>query len=368
MPHIVCREAQLPSEAASSVSLNYLAEGAANVIFRIQPHTPDTAPVVLLDALESETKGEYNHQICPPEKYLGKVIRLSKGHEKTPHGRQVKLDFENVLAPLFQGFEEHLIDVEMVLLSDEILPSLNEQIYKHSQRHKRDLPPESVALIMDDYSSVPGTSVTIEIKPKWLAQSPNAPGNPYRCRTCALQAFRAQQKGTAADAYICPLELRAGHDPIIRDFILSKFQQEVDPVHSSVQSAVVNAMTEYLAKGQGHRLLNHIRDVQTRHDHSGVLALRGRRGEFDQDLQVAMTLRDCSLFVKVTYNTEELQVECKMADLDFKHEAKIEDWREKEEQLLNGGWYTYKVGEGKKMLEENCLVAKEFRKTVPYCW
>jgi hypothetical protein len=81
-----------------------------------------------------------------------------------------------------------------------------------------------------------------------------------------------------------------------------------------------------------------------------------------------MTLRDCSLFIRARFDDPTapvVQVESKLADLDFKHEAKVDDWREKEEQLLNGGWYLYRQGV-KGESREQCVVAKQFKDQVPY--
>jgi len=58
-----------------------------------------------------------------------------------------------------------------------------------------------------------------------------------------------------------------------------------------------------------------------------------------------MTLRDCSLFIKMSYTAKGLvSIESKLGDLDFKSAVKIVDWSEKERQLLNDGSYTVKEG------------------------
>jgi inositol-pentakisphosphate 2-kinase len=72
-----------------------------------------------------------------------------------------------------------------------------------------------------------------------------------------------------------------------------------------------------------------------------VIAAQARpRDDFNfvYDLRLAMTLRDCSLFVVVPLRDGE--VTSKLADLDFKSAEKIDDWRDKEAALVDEGWYT----------------------------
>ena len=172
------------------------------MVFRVRPFAPNTntTPIVMLDIsaipedsshVDEDSSFSAPH-LHPINDLLGQVLRISKGHDKTPHGSQVKSDFEERIKPLFEekdmlgSFEEYLLGITTVELEESVLPGLNEQIWSHSKREKRDLPVASVGLLMHDMSSEPGSSLTIEIKPKWLAQSANAPEDAYRCRTCAL--------------------------------------------------------------------------------------------------------------------------------------------------------------------------------------
>jgi hypothetical protein len=62
------------------------------------------------------------------------------------------------------------------------------------------------------------------------------------------------------------------------------------------------------------------------------------------DLRVAMTLRDCSLFVNIPFNKDE-DITARLGDLDLKSSLKLETWRKKERKLIDGGWYAGRGGE-----------------------
>ena len=49
--------------------------------------------------------------------------------------------------------------------------------------------------------------LVIEFKPKWLAQSPNAPPMALRCRNCAREAYRAIKSNRPDMVIFCPLHL-----------------------------------------------------------------------------------------------------------------------------------------------------------------
>jgi inositol-pentakisphosphate 2-kinase len=338
MTSIRCRRATT-GEKGHSVTLHYLAEGAANIVFSIRPFVPETSRTPFVFVGRRNTV--YHRTV-----FKGCILRVSKGLDKTLTGQQVKHDFDHEIEPLFdtrtsENFLEHLLGHWMVAFDDSVFPVLNEEIKKHSSRYDGTIPAGSVGLVMEDMSPTPGRSITIEIKPKWLAQSPNAPAGARRCRTCALQAFKNHKEEQKA-AYICPLQLHAGNMDIISPFCHNKVTdayaalQEKEPTADRYGTAF--NMAVYLASGKGHRLLEHLREKQVELDEHGVLA-----GNDPHKLRLAMTLRDCSLYVRTTHgapNThEEPEIEAKLGDLDFKSEAKLQDWKTKEEQLIAGGWY-----------------------------
>jgi inositol-pentakisphosphate 2-kinase len=77
---------------------------------------------------------------------------------------------------------------------------------------------------------------------------------------------------------------------------------------------------------------------------------------FNRNLRLAMTLRDCSLYIRVGYASSGVDpstIECKLGDLDFKSADKMDDWEDKENGLLKAAAYTRKIDE-----DLGCLVAK----------
>jgi inositol-pentakisphosphate 2-kinase len=109
-----------------------------------------------------------------------------------------------------------------------------------------------------------------------------------------------------------------------------------------VISALIKALVDYLTVGDGLILLQHLLHLQSSLDPRGVLCrLDADAASFDYNLRLAMTLRDCSLFIKIAYNTADVVgIESKLGDLDFKSAEKIVDWMDKERQLLQDGAYT----------------------------
>ena len=58
----------------------------------------------------------------------------------------------------------------------------------------------------------------------------------------------------------------------------------------------------------------------------------------DEKLLAAMTLRDCTVFVKVT-DADPREWEARIGDLDLKSRDKIGYWRGVERDLIEEGWY-----------------------------
>ncbi|KAF2743087.1 hypothetical protein M011DRAFT_246034 [Sporormia fimetaria CBS 119925] len=335
MASIRCRLARLPEESPNAVALVYLAEGAANIVFSIQK-SQTQHPVVF----EGPRRILYH-----PTVFNAFVMRISKGLDKTLDGRQVYHDFEHEIQPLFDtrstpNFLEHLLSLWMVALDPSVHSGLNEEIETRSSRYKGPIPTDSVGLIMENMSTSQSQhtlSVTIELKPKWLAQSPNAPPGSVRCRTCALQASKEHKGISKKDAYICPLNLIDAEANVLEPFILLNVQEATRgqvELQAAKEQAIAHTMAHYLEHGKGYLLMQHIRTKQCELDPHGVL------GPYNpHDLRLAMTLRDCSLFLRYVENEHGTEVQARLGDLDFKSAEKMDDWAKKEEQLIAGGWY-----------------------------
>lgn len=86
-----------------------------------------------------------------------------------------------------------------------------------------------------------------------------------------------------------------------------------------------------------HKLLDRLKTLQLQYDPTGVLNLAP--GVDTSDLAMAMTLRDATMFVKITPDGADVR----LGDLDPKSgdsARKVQDWRDTEESLITEGWYT----------------------------
>lgn len=90
-------------------------------------------------------------------------------------------------------------------------------------------------------------------------------------------------------------------------------------------------------------ILDNIKTRQMELDQVGVMAGDAN----DEKLRCAMTLRDCTVFVKTTPTDDPATWEAKMGDLDLKSGAKMDYWRSVEKPLIEEGWY-----EGKEKDED----------------
>jgi inositol-pentakisphosphate 2-kinase len=343
MTSICLRPAKTDHERARGFTLHYLAEGAANVVFSLREYDPL--------GLDSRTPFLFvgsRDVAYDPRPFVGTVLRVSKSLGKTPSGRQNMLDFETVIQPLFDtrgngpNFLNNLMSMWMVALDPDVFPQLNDELHGHSRRFDGPIPIAKVGLLIEDMSPVMGRSVTIELKPKWLEQSPNAPFGARRCRNCALQTLRVSQ-GKKDEHYVCPLNVREGRPDVVEWLVERKVIEQLD--HSELlppknTERIISAIAKYLIKGNGHALLQHLRAKQAELDPLGVLGKGEDDEAYKHNLRLAMTLRDCSLYIQCHFDSSDLRIVAKLGDLDFKSEAKMDDWKRKEEDLLNGRWYS----------------------------
>ena len=206
----------------------------------------------------------------------------------------------------------------------------------------------------------------IEIKPKWLLQSPSAPDSALRCRTCAIRLHRRLRDPSydAADLP-CPLLMTSDDWEDRSSFVSALIPQD------KLSEWYVAPLARWFKATPGHngpkRLLAHLRGVQQMLDANGPLAA----AEDDEDFRLAMTLRDCSIFLRVLKRGggQAPKVVAKIADLDKKNsEAKCAYWRRTEAELVRGGEYTaaYRVDavRGRAVpVRTGCLAEREARPT-----
>jgi inositol-pentakisphosphate 2-kinase len=86
---------------------------------------------------------------------------------------------------------------------------------------------------------------------------------------------------------------------------------------------------------QSNSVLPRLRTAQLDNDRNGPL----QADAHDPKFQLAMTLRDCTCFVRIPADPA-LPVEAKLADLDKKNwAAKLGYWQAMERRLIEGGYY-----------------------------
>lgn len=158
-------------------------------------------------------------------------------------------------------------------------------------------------------------SYTVELKPKWLLQSPTAPADSVNCRTCALQLKREKPR-------ICPLRLFNKDESTVL-----KALEEVFPGTESQFAP----LAEFFSKSE---LFAEIRHMQ-HGDEQGILGYAAYV-QVPPQFVTAMTMRDVSLFVHV----EGQKVSGKIVDCDLKSVVeKRSYWSGLEEDLIEAGWY-----------------------------
>ena len=160
-------------------------------------------------------------------------------------------------------------------------------------------------LVTDMTATLDGEA--LEFKPKWLAQSPNAPANSIRCRTCALRAMRASTLPSTAfsasrpglpdtSAPVTPFPRPRGWCPLRllskRSNVESTIEDIMRQRHHQLSAQAKERAVKWLYENT---LLQRLKELQTQMDPCGVLG-----GEIGEELLIAMALRDCTLFLKVS--------------------------------------------------------------------
>lgn len=381
--HIDCSRAVCCIEPAADpaeetlIYFEYFNKGAANVIFKVHPWSPGSAtttkPFQLIGDIQIAETQVYEGTPLPFYAVSNKVLRVPRGRAKCLTGEDIIEGFEDTIRPLFEASQadphkptlpqvtlsHHLMAHDAVALFPNVMEHLvaiaEDGTFEPMQIHtsKYSLTHRRWAMFLPDMSSTLNESVTLEIKPKWLLQSPNAPKNAIRCRTCAMHVATTRKRET----YVCPLRFIEGDESDLRAWMRNSVATLLSetavamkhtPPSQSVVDSIGEHMLEYITKGEGRTLLHHLRRLQEQLDPHGVLS-RDRaasKEQFDRDLRVAMTLRDCSLFIRFPYSidgSDASHIASKLGDLDFKSAEKIDDWAQKESWLSENSAYTKEV-------------------------
>ncbi|KAI1268674.1 inositol-pentakisphosphate 2-kinase [Xylariaceae sp. FL1019] len=293
---------------SSDVDFEYVAEGRANAVFSIWT---------------VNSGGERKRQL------EGTLLRVPK---ETPHitpcDYKTLHDFhENVVEKAVDS--QFLVSQKLSRITEHVAAIMNAKRMKDGKRDKDDgsVIKSGYAMFMEDMRESTGYSV-LEFKPKWLAQSPIAPRDAKRCRTCAREAYRNSLKraeGKKTSIPICPLGLLSSDEKIVAQTIerLAPEWPEVD------RDRLAQAFKDT-------QIFEELRKLQDEGDPGTTLL----DNPSDPQFGLAMTLRDCTCFVRMPDDTAKT-IEIKLADVDKKNwEEKQSYWRESHENLVKDGWYT----------------------------
>ena len=120
----------------------------------------------------------------------------------------------------------------------------------------------------------------------------------------------------------------------------------------AIRSITDDGSLQSYLRGDAQQLLRKLKLCQSELDSSGVLDIESH----DDGVNIckAMTLRDCTLFLKKSGD----QIEARFADLDLKLPEKIAQWKKVEKSLIDEGWYTNAEDEADWSRETICLLSK----------
>jgi len=360
----------------TKVVISYFNEGGANVILRIDP-LGKSAP----STDSGRTNSSDPEDIDPAHRPIlrNKLLRLRKGTPSrtyttsnaspppfTPTEKVFAFYDQKIKAlfPLHQLVQQEKvkIDASFVELCNNLLDSLEAINLRKKNRVGWHITKyDGYGLLMTSMSPIANSSELLEFKPKWLAQSPTAPPDSRRCRTCALSAFR---KKFDLSSKFCPLSLLSS-DPLPRT-ILPPWKVD------ETSSPLGRALSQFFRQGEGHNLLKLLYQHQKKFDPSGVAVLceptsnsncNSKQGKEArprpstpttsiENLSLAMTLRDCTLFTTIARRPrgekreggeDDFVIETRLADLDPKSgddAERLGKWYWDEMKLIEEGWYT----------------------------
>ncbi|KAI0440478.1 inositol-pentakisphosphate 2-kinase-domain-containing protein [Xylaria telfairii] len=311
------QECQCLINSPQEVDFKYVAEGRANVVFSIWEYQNPTS-----------SKGRF-------EGILLRVPKATPGVEPCDY-KTLQAFHENQVEE--HVGRQHLVPQALIEISAEVADILHKKRNKVDDSQIR----AGDAMLIQDMSASPGYSV-LEFKPKWLAQSPIAPPNARRCRTCAREAFRNNQKrtkGQTVSTPICPLGL-VHEDPAV---VVETIKRLAPEWTQSNQKRLSDAF-------ERSGILKKLRELQTKGDPDRALL----DNPSDPDFGLAMTLRDCSCYVRMPDDLSK-EVEIKLADVDKKNwNEKQTYWQESHWNLVDNGWYMCEEQVGTPIITECVL-------------
>ncbi len=294
-------------DISSSIELEYFAEGAANIVYKITacPSTPSTAADSDFYDYDLAVTELAPLQIDPGLE--GKLVRLRKATAANTSVLESYKNYEDTIVPLFPRIEdrvEYVLFKPTTTLLSEMNRQLNVMENKQLRLKKRCgiylAEDEEYGLLVTDMScSSPssGDFRCFEFKPKWLVQSPSAPIDATRCRTCALRNFRRAQSPDSLSlsnrSSFCPLGLVSHDRRVVERTVSNIFEwTSQDTEITFLDLTLRQKLVDVIFKNP---LLDLLRELQSHLDPHGALTSFS-----NPRFLTAMTLRDCTVFIKVS--------------------------------------------------------------------
>lgn len=320
----------------ATATCTFVGEGRANLVFALSLPAPD----------------DNNHP-----NLRGQLLRLPKAHttskSKALPYPLLQTYWRTRIAPLFPSTD--LVQQRLVRLpaGPAFAQRLNAQLHDldasgtrrgdfvgHGVDSEGEL---EVGMLVEDMRIAGGDGVRMhEIKPKWLHQSPRAPPGADQCRNCAREVWRNRKDATRKPIF-CPLNLVKAADFKGEAGVVEGIAAELrrcfgDKAGGGMSEAEAWNVARWLGDS---KLFLRLRRIQWENDHAADVD-GGDGGGNDEAYSLAMTLRDCSLFVLVPVapGAEPGEVVAKLGDTDMKNFAvKKEYWVRMEREFHESGVY-----------------------------
>lgn len=271
----------------------------------------------------------------------GQLLRVPKLNYKALPYDDLQMYWETQVSPLFEPHE--LVQQRLVKLPDDraFVVRLNQELERLEQagHRRRDFVGRPVddsvriGMLVEDMRAHAVGSKSLkmyEIKPKWLVQSPRAPRGAEQCRNCAREVWRNMKNKTKNQVF-CPLNLVKAVDFPRDETVARDITTNLRRCYSMSEVEARN-LTTWLQTCQ---LIPRLRMIQWSHDHQSQVV-------DDEQYCLAMTLRDCSLFVLVPNSpgAPPASIVAKLGDTDMKNfAAKKEYWFKMEKEFHDSGVY-----------------------------
>ncbi|EED14925.1 conserved hypothetical protein [Talaromyces stipitatus ATCC 10500] len=376
-------------ELSPDVRLKYLAEGGANIVYRIILSVAEDK--VLQQEIQPSEIPHYGRATPSPTEIededinidsnvdtdinitSGKLLRLRKNVRYGLPYRETAHDFHTKIRPLFKT--EELVDQIIVRIPPSIIHRCNASLVESEQLGQRPIIRHGVYLAEDEplgmlvtdmtnHSTTNDSGIIVELKPKWLVQSPSAPVNARRCRTCALRDMKCADEPldltsstTPRDvppgkARFCPLDLTSDKQEDMQRTVRQIFSRSLLPAKIDI---VAQALYQ-------HPIILKLLELQRIHNKVG---LHGPPFA-SRETSLSMTLRDCSIFVKIPSSAGQKMdtdiahnIDIRVGDLDLKSAAngKAEYWLNIERRLIDERWYMGQR-ESQSVTEKECALSR----------